>query len=84
VRCAAQSGVHTDSQELRAAPAAPPIKKLVGARRTPLSPTMQSIDQSIYGKQKDQPATFIAVKYTTCNDARPAMNAYKDILLRVT
>ena len=31
-------------------------------------------------------ATYIAVKYMTCNDARPIVNTYKDIvlLLRVT
>ena len=42
-----------------------------------------SINQFIK-KQKDQTATYIAVKYMTCNDARPIINTYKHILLRAT
>ena len=34
------------------------------------------INQSIYYKQKDQTATYTAVKYMTCNDARPIINTY--------
>jgi len=29
-------------------------------------------------------ATYIAVKYMSCNDARPIIKTYKDIMLRVT
>ena len=31
----------------------------------------------IYYKQKDQTITYVAVKYMTCNDARPIINTYK-------
>jgi len=36
----------------------------------------KSINQSI----KDQTAAYITVKYMTCNDAWPIINAYKNIL----
>jgi len=45
VRCAAQSGVHTDSQELRAAPAAPPIKTRRRAQNAAVADN--AINQSI-------------------------------------